>query len=92
MAEPLPATPELDRWSRIINSGRWDTVWQFIDWLAAQDIFLAKFDQFDGFSDPMLVPQQHQPDQLMADFFDIDQTRIEAERRALAAASQKPRP
>lgn len=76
-------TPELDRQSEIIASGKPEIVQEFIDWM------------FDEKGWVLAEPRSHdymplfmQREQLMADFFGIDRDKIEAERRMLLSQVQ----
>lgn len=82
-----PQTPELDKQLAIIESGEAKTVQDFLDWLRQeQGYVLAKYTKVDGYRDEQLVDHYPQPEKLMADFFGIDQNKIEQERRAILDA------
>lgn len=79
--KPESPTPELDKQSEIIRSGKAPLIQKFIDWLEEQGYTLcetALFENADTFT-----PAYVQPEQLMADFFGIDRDKIESERRFL---------
>jgi hypothetical protein len=86
-------TPELDKQSDIIKSGKAETVQEFYDWLIEEKGWvLARYVPAeerrgdDGIYGEQPVQVYIQPEDLMADFFGIDRNKIEAERRALLAA------
>lgn len=82
-------TPELDRQSEIIKSGKAETVQEFFDWLIEErgyTLCVPKEDSLHGYYLP--APSYGGPEQLMADFFGIDRNKIETERRALLDALQ----
>ena len=85
-------TPELDKQSEIIHSGKAATVQDFIDWLLDEKQYvIAEWSDPDpdGIRDQELFPVYTQREQLMADFFGIDRDKIESERRAILAALQE---
>lgn len=77
-------TPELDRQKQVIDSGEAEMVQQFYDWLHEQGIRLCTL-QDAGRIEPRYMLDGRSPEQLMADYFGIDLTKIEAERRAILA-------
>ena len=86
-------TPELDKQSAIIRSGKAETVQNFYDWLIEEKHWvLARYvpaeerRSNDGIYGEQPVQVYIQPEDLMAEFFGIDRNTIEAERRALLAA------
>ena len=86
----VPPTPELDKQSAIIRSGKAAVVQDFYDWLHEEKKWvLARYvpeDERrgnDGIYGEQPVPVFISPEQLMADFFGIDRDKIERERRAL---------
>lgn len=74
-------TPELDKQSEIIKSGKAGVVQNFIDWLEENNYTLCV--EHSGMSDDVFTPAYITPEQLMADFFGIDRNQIESERRYL---------
>ena len=92
----MPATPELDKQSKIIHSGKAATVQEFYDWLRDEKKWvLARYveedERFEGdeIYGEQPVPVFVQPEELMAEFFGIDLKKIESERRALLDALRK---
>jgi hypothetical protein len=80
----LPEMPELEKQRQVIASGKAETVQEFIDWLLAQDLFLASWQVDDmRYNKDILVEDPRSPEQLMADFFGIDRCKVEQEREAL---------
>ena len=75
-------TPELDKQRVVIESGRTDTLTDFYDWLSEQGYELCQWVELDRY-EPRLAPIHIRPEQLFADFFDIDLDLIETERRAI---------
>jgi len=83
-SEPTrPATPELDRQSEIINSGKAGTVQEFLDWLHNERGYQLCEPVPNSLHGYYGLASYGGPEQLMADFFGIDRDKIEAERRAL---------
>lgn len=78
-------SPELDKQQKIIESGKAETVEEFIDWLHGQGIELAYWETVESYRDPRLLPDLRRPEQIMADFFGIDLNRIKQEQEALLA-------
>ena len=119
-----PATPELDKQTKIIKSGQAATVQDFIDWFRQQHLELMTYDTrpceeicsgpnflancHHGLTHPgthkeatctkcagtglILVDREgyysdgRRPETLMANFFGIDENKIESERRAILEA------
>jgi hypothetical protein len=86
-------TPELDKQSEIIHSGKAEVVQDFYDWLHTEKKWvLARYVPEeerrgdDGIYGEQPVQVFISPEQLMADFFGIDRDKIEAERRAILDA------
>lgn len=75
-------TPELDKQHKIIESGKSDTLQEFYDWLSTKDYVIAKW-VVDDEDEDVLLPTHIRPEQLFAEFFEIDLNKIEDERRAL---------
>lgn len=83
-------TPELDKQSEIIKSGKAGVIQEFIDWLREDKKYvLAEWQDWEGYDDQQFVPIYVDPEQLMADFFKIDRDKIETERRAILDALQE---
>ena len=80
-------TPELAKQLEIIKSGKAGLVQDFIDWLLDdQGLVLGKWG-VDEYENPnLLSPTYVNREDLMADFFQIDRDKIEAERRAILAS------
>jgi hypothetical protein len=76
-----PATPELDRRSKILGESH--KIGEFLDWLNQRGIHLATYEEWDEYRDPMLTPLTVSYERLLADYFEIDLQRVEAERRAI---------
>jgi GTP cyclohydrolase II len=92
----MPHTPELEKQTEIVNSGKAELIQEFYDWLHQEKGWvLARWvpteERFpgDGIYGEQPVPVYVQPEQLMADFFGIDRDKIETERRAILAAIQE---
>jgi hypothetical protein len=83
-----PEFPELVKQAEIVESGKAETVQEFIDWLSGQGIVLAEW-RDDGWHQPALLEDNRSPEQLMADFFGIDRDKIEQERQALLEAIRR---
>lgn len=47
---------------------------------------LAEYVEVEGFSEPKLLPASTSTEKIIADFFGIDLTKIETERRAMVAS------
>jgi len=77
-------TPELDKQSDIINSGKAELIQEFYDWIRGRgwEIAAPDPDSLHGYYTPIY----ENPEQLMADFFGINRNKIESERRAILAA------
>lgn len=90
MAEDAELYPELNKQSRILESGKPQIIEEFIDWLLAQHLFLASW-QVDEmrYNKAIIVEDARSPEQLMDDFFGIDRDKIEQERMALLAAIRR---
>jgi hypothetical protein len=89
----MPSTPELEKQSEIVRSGKAELIQEFYDWLHQEKGWvLARWvpteerHSGDGIYGEQPVPVYVQPEQLMADFFGIDRDKIETERRALLEA------
>ena len=85
-----PPTPELDKQSEIIKSGKAALIQDFYDWLHEEKHWvLARYVQADErYADDGIYGEQPvaliiNPLELMAEFFGIDLHKIEQERRAL---------
>ena len=82
----IPASPELDRQSEIIRSGKAQVVQDLLDWLTEERHYTLCEPKPDSLHGYYLPATYGGPQQLMADFFGIDLTKVEAERRALLDA------
>ena len=85
----VPPTPELDKQSEIIRSGKAALVQDFIDWLHEEKKWvLARYvPEDERRSNDRIYGEQPvqvyaRPEDLMAEFFGIDLKKIETERRA----------
>lgn len=78
-----PDTPELDKRNQIIDSGATDVLTSFYDWLFEHGFVIAKYEQFEEYDNPQLVPLARHPEQLFADYFGVDLDLLDKERRAL---------
>lgn len=81
-----PSTPELDKQSEIVKSGKAELIQEFYDWLTGHcgyTLCVPKENSLHGY---YLPASYGGPEQLMADFFGIDRDKIERERRAILAA------
>jgi hypothetical protein len=79
---PKVETPELDRRSEIIRSGRAAAVQEFYDWLMADRQLCEWVDEEEQY----LPVRLGSGEQVLADFFGIDLNKIETEQRALLDA------
>lgn len=80
-----PLTPELDKQSRIIQSGKNQVIGDFLDWLEERGLIIARYHDdeacFEGC--PGIIAAGEGKLELVAGFFEIDLDKIEQERRAL---------
>lgn len=76
-------TPECDKLSEVSNER--DTIVEFIEWLRGRGIHLARYVQYEGYREETLVPDSTTDVSWAHQFLDIDETALEAERRALLA-------
>lgn len=76
-------TPELDKQYAIIKSGAHRTLTEFYDWLMEEKGWVLARWEVDGNDNEYLEPVYFHPEQLLADFFNIDLNKIESERRAI---------
>ena len=79
-------TTELDKQKEIIASGKAGVVQDFLDWLSSERHYMLCEPKPDSLHGYYLPAMYGGPEQLMADFFGIDQDRVEEERRALLDA------
>lgn len=80
-----PATPTLDKLAE--HHDERAAVIDFLDWLSeTQHVFLAKYQTFEGYRDPMLTLAGMNRDHLVMQWLDIDPRVVEQERRALLAS------
>lgn len=80
---PIPPTPELDRQKAVRDSGKAETVQEFIDWMGANGyVIMERCLDPDG-NHAGFVGPIYDFERLMQKHFDIDGNKIEAERRAL---------
>lgn len=82
-----PATPELDRRKEVIDAGTNTLLGDFLDWLNANGIVLAKWKNFSDRpdSDPRLCEEPRDYNTLLARYFDLDPDKIAKEQDALLA-------
>lgn len=73
--------PEHDRLKALDGANQ--TVGNFIEWLHEQGMEIGRFEKMRGFSDPQFVPITKSRDALLAEHFDIDRDKLEAEKRAM---------
>jgi hypothetical protein len=78
-----PPTPELDKQSAIIKSGKAAVVQDFYDWLHNERGYQLCEPVPNSLHGYYGLASYGGPEQLMADFFGIDRDKIETERRAL---------
>lgn len=77
MTTPKPETPELDK--QLAAQAEARVISQFYDWLCSHGIVLARYDEDrDEF-----FPHNQAPNNLLADYFEIDLNKAEAERIAI---------
>lgn len=79
-------TPELDkmRVSQPLSQG----IGEFIEWLDSQGMEIAQWMLPEGCRDKRLLPCGKSIKNLLAQYFEIDLTAIENERRAIIRAAQ----
>lgn len=85
----MPTTPELDKQSEIIRSGKAELVQEFYDWLMENGFFYGPEVAHERTGCRYQTFYPGGPEQVMADFFGIDRDKIETERRALLEALQE---
>jgi hypothetical protein len=79
--EGWPPTPELDKQQKVIKSGQAGTVQEFIDWLLENGYQICTREDYNP--DSNYWPIAGNWNSLMARFFDLDEDKIEQERRAV---------
>ena len=77
MAKPIP-TPELDKMRAVKD--RSQAIGEFIEWLRSKKSYEIAF--YPEGSD-LLFPVNTSIEKLLADFFEIDLNKVDAEKRAL---------
>jgi hypothetical protein len=81
--EGYPATPELDKQTEIIRSGKAATIQEFLDWLLDEcGMTLARWDE-ETWTEPRLTPWHGGRERLMAEHFGVDLNAVERERQAV---------
>lgn len=76
-----PKTPELDKISKVSDKSQ--AIGEFLEWLVQKkEIVLAKWMDMEGW-DPQLVVAYEPKNKLLAEYFGIDQDKVENERRKL---------
>lgn len=73
--ERQPATPELDRLAAIAEDSH--KIGEFLDWLEGRRLMIAEWDDTDH-----PVPAQTPKEHLLAEYFKIDLSKVEQEKRA----------
>lgn len=81
----MSAYPEHDKMSAVLEQSQ--TIGEFLDWLSEQGITRARFEKMEGWRDPVLVPTHESIEVLLARYFGIDLSVIEAEKRAMLYAA-----
>lgn len=82
-------TPELDKQSEVIRSGKAEIVQEFLDWLWDERKYVLCHPKPDSIHGYYLPVSHGGGEQLIADFFGIDRDKIESERRAILAEIRK---
>jgi hypothetical protein len=87
MTRTNSTTPELDKMSKVIESGASDTLTGFYDWLTDKGYRICEYvdsgrESWDG---PVheFAPVHGGPEKLFAEFFKINLDKIETERRQI---------
>lgn len=79
-----PATPELDKRSKVIEGGANLIIANFLDWLQVEGIVLARWHDEEGL-DAQLVEISTDNNRLLAKHFGLDPDKIANEQEALLA-------
>lgn len=79
--------PEHDKQRAVLQEA--GAIGEFLDWLGSKGIFLASHVEIEGYSSPQLQVIYTQPEQLLAEHFGIDLTKIEREKRAMIELMRK---
>jgi hypothetical protein len=80
MAE-IPPTPELEKMGRVREESQ--AIGEFLEWLSStKHVHLAQ--SVEGYNFPQHFA--YQTEELLAEFFEIDLKKVEAERRAILAS------
>lgn len=91
MTEQGPARwadyPECERMSAVADDSH--KLGAFLDWLNEQGIHLAKYEDIEGYRDPVLVFHGERYEELLARYFDIDLDKVEREKRAMLDVLRK---
>lgn len=75
-------TPECDRMLAVRDQSQ--AIGEFIDWLNYEhEVFLARYEDLDDYSQPVLMTFHRNMNELLAEFFGIDLAKVEAEKRAI---------
>jgi hypothetical protein len=78
-----PDAPECERMVAVAPESQ--KIGEFLDWLGAQGIHLAAWDE----DDDRLHPHGESFERLLARYFEIDLAKVEQERRAILASLQE---
>lgn len=79
--DPKSPYPEHERQAAVLADA--ETIGVFLD---TSGYVLAEHIKIEGYALPQLVPVSKSVQQIIADYFDIDLTKIEAEKRAILDA------
>jgi len=82
-APPEPKYPECEKVSAVSDAS--NQIGTFLDWLPSQGIHLARW-QKDDWGEEGMVPNRTPIQELLAKFFEIDQDKLEEEKRAMLGA------
>lgn len=74
----MTAYPEHAKQEKIVDESQ--AIGEFLD---TSGCILAEYRTVDGFLEPQLVPVNKSIEQVLADYFEIDLRKIEAEKRAM---------
>lgn len=85
----MSAYPESDKLHAVAKYSQ--AIGEFVnDWLPTQGIYLAEYFKPEGYlGDERLVPTHRSIQDLLAEYFEIDQGKLEAEKRAMLDALRK---
>lgn len=77
------ATPTLDKMMTVKDESQ--KIGNFIEWLQAEHIVLAKYQKVRGYREELLLPEHFTTEKLLARYFGIDLEEAERERCKILA-------